>query len=274
MRAELKISRNDCASVIDVFLKISLSILSCTLSLSTDSPQSVTSFEISDRQNHLLRMALNERVLRHTCGDVCDNADVCTWKQIECTDGIVTSMWASDQLRKAGEWYEIQMEWLPPTLQFIHLYAIRIPNLWKFMCLPRDLKYLYLRICNDWCQPKAQIDFARLPQKMEELLVINSNIGGTIRFDGLPETMRFVYIRILLDSVSLILVDYDRLPVALERLHVSNYASVDVKMKKIGKPRGVRLQTKYRRGILEEESKYVDTFYRKFSDGKSLRVKA
>ena len=202
-------------------------------------------------------------MLNHVCGDTGSTQDVCTWERIECTNGMVTSLRAVDYVGHTKIMQSAQMEWLPPTTKFIHLHRISVPYLWSTMSLPRDLKYLYMRFCDDLCVQPNRIDFARLPSKMEELIVIHTNISGTVCCGHLPVTMRFLLFRFFPNTLSGIVVNYSDLPGALEILHVSTYGSFDFDPMEIGEPNGVKLQTGHEPHILQEGSKYASVFERK-----------
>ena len=192
------------------------------------------------------------------------HGDVCDWKITECTDGIVTAIFASKK-NVSNEYWAIEMEWLPPTVEYIHLRTIRIERTWKHMCLPRDLRYLHLNMCFGELDERnsPHIDFSRLPEKLEELILIRSTTGRVLCFDRMPITMRFLYIQQMDSFVRSILVNYERLPEGLQELHVTDSVDGDrlkKKVKAIGKPNGVKLQTKYDPSYPRQGSVYYERF--------------
>ena len=247
----------------NIFAKVCFAIFALTLTASTDSLQSRRISEITQRQKLMIKLSMNHNMRLHVRGDTGDISDVCTWEKIECSNGMVTSLQAVDHVGHTHVMQSVQIEWLPPTLQFVHLHTISVPYLWSTMSLPRDLRYLYLRFCDDLTVQPNRIDFARLPPKMEELIVIDSSIGGTICFGYLPETMRFLVFRFLPNMPNGIVVNYGDIPGALERLHVSAYGDFAFDPIEIGEPNGVKLQTIYDSNILLEGSKYAPRFEKK-----------
>ena len=230
------------------------------ITLRTDLFQSDSLSEIPAWQNLLMVKALNHFALAQIRGDASESADVCTWRQIECTDGIVTSMWASREAAQSGRPNEIMIPWLPPTMRCIHLHSTRVSRLWQNPCLPRDLRYLFLEFCDDVESSVEQIDFSFLPMRMQEFILIDSNVHAVIRLDGLPETMRFVYLRQYHTFVHGIIVDYKNLPRGLEGLYASIYGGKGSKIKETGKMKGVKLVKDFGSTILRARSNFYQTF--------------
>ena len=245
----------------EALAKVCVTICILTLTLGADSEQLAQPSETLCRQNLLMQKSLNKRVLLQVRGGT--STDVCTWKQTECTDGIVTAIWASKLPNYQRIDHSIKMEWLPPTLQFIHVKCIPVPNLWTHMCLPRDLKYLLLMECNDLDSAAEFFNLARIPRKMEELILIDSNVRGMIRLVGLPDSMRFVFFRVFNNYVKSITVDYNSLPETLKGLHASTYEGPSPKVIAIGKAAGTRLNTKSSTNAVKEGSLYFEAFHKK-----------
>ena len=243
-----------------VLLAVFISLF--TASIDVSNPKRLP--DMQKTQHDLMHHALGGDIIYTTPGEAESNADVCMWETIHCTDGIVTAIWASDIHILPGAQHSVLTEWLPPTLEFIHFHSICVPNLWKTMCLPRELKYLYLNLCNDWGQKPARVDFARLPRKMEEIIVIKSIMGGRIYVDNMPETMRFVFFRVLADFRG-VFVNYRSLLGTLETLHFSPIGDFKIRVKEIGKPRAVKLETKYDDSDLHKRSKYAGMFESRLS---------
>ena len=103
---------------------------------------------------------------------------------------------------------------------------------------------------------------------MEELILFDSNISGIIRLDDMPETMRFLFLRVDPRVVKGILVNYDNLPGALESLYAqSMHIPMDkvrkLNIKEVGRPRTVKLQTMPSPVVLLDESNYYEQFEKK-----------
>ena len=248
-----------------LFLKL------CTISsfiATVDIAQPSVLFDTKEAQHFLVHRALGRDFIRHARGQAHPSVDVCDWEMTECKDGMLTSICASGNPSSGDEAFSAEMEWLPPTVQFIHFYYVRAIGIWLSMCFPRDLKYLYLRVCYGmWTGNGSKaIDFARLPRKMEELISIHSIMSGTICFDGLPETMRFVYIEKQWRSFRSVIVNYENLPQSLKHLHVTDSLwgkRMNRRVKENGVPHAVRLCTSYDSGVPKKHSTYMKLFEEK-----------
>ena len=238
------------------------------LTLSADSLGPVPPAETAERQNLLIHKALDGRPLRlesdREYPESLPNSNVCTWKEIGCVDGVVKSVCAKENRKYAhtqpSGLNTISVEWLPPTTEFIHFCIIEIPNLWKFMALPRDLKYMCLWLCSFRDTKNIRADFARLPHNMEELILMNSVPSGVLQLAILPKTMRLVCIQVFAGRLFTtgIVVDYNSLPEALEVLHVATQLMGKVETVPVGKPRGVKLRKEFSEKILQKESHFFE----------------
>ena len=226
--------------------------------------------DIRETQNYLMHRALNAAFIQRACDQTSEKADICTWRLTECTDGLLTSLWAYGRHSSFGNGsLSASIEWLPPTLQFIHFDFVGVPGIWEKMCLPRDLKYLYLQNCYCiWMNSIAKcIDFSRLPWKMEELIVMHSTISGTIRFERLPPKMYLVYIEQSVRLIDSIIVNYAHLPQTLEILSITDvHGNRSWNVKEIGVPGRVRLYTKLDRRYSTEASRYLMDVKAKIQD--------
>ena len=185
-------------------------------------------------------------------------ADVCTWSIVECTDGLITTLVASKKYGPSSEIWSVYIEWLPPTVEFVHLQNVLVPKIWARTTLPRALKYLHLKECHGRGIEDRVINFRRFPEKMEELILIRSLKGTVLCFDGLPRTMRLVYILVHVKFVKSIIVNYPDIPATMQEMHVTGFGSkaLQGKTRVIGRAHGVKLQTKYDRNYAWYRSKY------------------
>ena len=200
-------------------------------------------FDIGVAQNWMIRHALNDVGIQTARGDVPASADICEWKRIDCSDGLTTAIYMYSEKFAGKE--SIELEWLPPTVQFVHLEHIQIVRELPFKHLPRELKYLYSSLGG---HHTPCIDCSLLPHKMEELILQHTTNASEIRFENMPQTMRYVYIRHAPRHLNAIIVNYNTLPASLEELYVTtmkDHKLLKQKVKAIGKPRDVKLQTKY-----------------------------
>ena len=159
----------------------------------------------------------------------------------------------------------IKIEWLPPTVEFIHITSIDISKKSPFIYLPRALKYLYLRECND---KTVIIDCAHLPRKMEELILMNSITAKEIRLHSFPETMRYVHIHQMINFTDSIFVDYSSIPDSLQEIRAPIWLEdyeIKKRVKVVGEPGAVELQTKYDRRYPKMGSTYLKMFEKRKS---------
>ena len=222
-----------------------------------DCAQPDTHIEIRKAQAALLHRSLNAVSTNIVCGNG-NCSEVCNWKGIECTHGVVTTLFLDtlDQTEDAS----IFMEWLPPTLEFVHLISTRLASKKSLSYLPRELKYLYLGFCHG---TRADIDCARLPRKMEELILLESTISKEIRLDSLPSTMHYIYIEQLPEFTKSIVVNYDTLPACMRETWVTSFykgSAMKPKVKTIGTPGEVQLQTTYDERYPKRGSTYLWSF--------------
>ena len=238
----------------------SLSILlAFTVLHSADLSQPGPNFDIKQAQNWMIRRALNEVSSRLIRIEADAGPDVCAWKFIECTNDIVTVIFL--QIENA----RIEVEWLPPTLEFIHIRYIQVIHENPFPLLPRKLKYLYVGF---FYRGIAHMDFSNLPDKMEELILKVSAYDGEICLRGMPQTMRYVYIEQVTRYTNAIIVDYSSLAVSVEEIRVTskyNDYKIRRRVRAIGKPGDVTLQTKYDKRYPTKGSKYFESFQQRFT---------
>ena len=205
----------------------------------------------------LLCSALNAHAKDVARGNAAEDPDICTWKAIDCTDGLANSICIQDH----GQYdLSVEMEWLPPTLEFIHLESIRVYQELSLTTLPRALKYMCLSYCIGLT---PCIDCANLPRKMEELILIDSVHSRKIFLCDMPQTMRYVYICQMPMYIHSIVVNYNSLPVSLHEMRVTymnGHQKLQEKVTAIGKPQTVKLQTNYDRRHPILGSKYIKMF--------------
>ena len=233
-------------------------LLFCTLLQSADSHSSLPLFDAQQAQEWMIHHALSGVSTRVTCGDNGHLADICTWRCIECTDGMATAIFFRKTLFSDNAC--VELKWLPPTIAFIHLKSTRTPSGLSLHHLPRNLKYLYLLHSSG---ETPLLDCALLPQRMEELILVESTNARSIRFSEMPTTMRFIYIRQMPSLTKCVIVDYDRLPSALEEIRLTclfSFRKFNRKIREVGSPRNVKLNTNFDMEYPKKGSKYINIF--------------
>ena len=229
-----------------------------TLFHSAENPQLQTPFDAQQAQTWLLCRALSGNLQAIVQGNDGDFEDVCTWQGMECTDGFATSLCV--QYLNFTYDVRIQVYWLPPTLEFIHLKCIAPFEESPLIHLPRELKYLYWK---EYYASATCIVCARLPAKMEELIIDGSTSARKICLYDMPQTMRYVYIEQSPVFTDTIFVNYTNLPASIEEMRVTslyNCHKLKRKVRAIGSPGSVDLQTTYDLRYPKRGSKYFAEF--------------
>ena len=147
--------------------------------------------------------------------------DACTWPGISCTHSVVTSAYFADATPLI-----VDIEWAPPTLRHLHVRKSSFARAnWTTETLPRNLRYLCIFRCaaqKDY-GGSATLDLRRLPQRMEEKIVMHHRLRGELRFDDLPKSLRYLFIHTapqLNQKAIEVFVDFALLPKALVSANV------------------------------------------------------
>ena len=120
-------------------------------------------------------------------GENAPNPDPCTWSGIECTDNLVTTFVMRGVIvrevidpeeapsrSRTVQWCA-DLDWMPPTVQSMHVVNTRMLKGWLAERLPRDLRYMCLIHCNVHKTDALgrPIALHKLPRRMEELFLTN-----------------------------------------------------------------------------------------------------
>ena len=140
--------------------------------------------------------------------------DVCTWHGIECTSGLMQSLWLDIRSAECKIQTIIRLDWLPPHTLTCSLNLVWVLNGWNFRSLPKSILFIALRRCEEaaYANVKTNLDFRQLPPQLEEMHFIESYfpMQPTICIQNLPKTLRILHISCI--SVSVALVDFASLP--------------------------------------------------------------
>ena len=243
-----------------MIMRVSVTIFAVfTLLRNADSAQPLPYLDSVEAQNMLIHLALNDNALGFARGDAVSKFDICTWTAISCIDSLVAAISMripySDDKKSS-----VEAEWLPPTIQFFHLENSKQTKRSSLNYLPRDLRYLYRYRSYD---ETYRIDCARLPCNMEELILVKTTLAREIRLDGIPKTMRYLYINQSSLFTDSIFVNYNTLPLSIEEMWVTSAYKANKmkrKIRAIGNPGAVRLQTRYDYQCPKNGSNYLDMF--------------
>ena len=118
------------------------------------------------------------------------NANNDCWTPFKYVNGVITRIFLSSNVSNAP--FVVSMDWLPPTLKSVAMQHVLYVRSWQAERLPRDLRFFFTQ--SDRTIFERPINFAKLPPKMEELVMINASHSGTVVLTSLPERMRIVYI--------------------------------------------------------------------------------
>ena len=233
------------------------------VALCTEIATETSTNNASTQQLCLLNQCINAPIRTHMQGGTPNKPDVCTWRGIDCTDRVITSLHISSsgvEIAPNALWI-LTPDWLPPTLKFIDVYNIRLAHVWSPGRLPRELLYLNLSHCRAYTHPNTNM--RRLPAKLKELILIYSSVGGELLLDKLPREMRLLYIEDFPKFTKRIYVDYRSLPKSLEHLHVTSRRwpkKMKSRVMETGEAGCVRIQTSFDASMPERGSKYMKRF--------------
>ena len=151
--------------------------------------------------------------------------DPCTWRGVGCDAGALTSLaWV-----QASSFRTVFVEWLPNTLQRLHLKNLRLGEGLSTRKLPKSLKYAFFAsaaargACNgfDGRLDFEKLDFSALPSCMEELHFVTCTLGGTVTITELPQDMRIL--SLFNCCVEKVRIFNEGLPRSLQSIRVSDY---------------------------------------------------
>ena len=125
--------------------------------------------------------------------------DPCTWKGMQCTNGVLTTVVMSLHQIFRNDLY-IDMGFFPSSVQFLHLNRAKYLDGWAAERLPRDLKYFCAHQCyNAFDKPfRGYIRMEKLPSQMEEIHLSSGTFtppSGLLFIASLPSSLRICDIR-------------------------------------------------------------------------------
>ena len=143
--------------------------------------------------------------------------DCCSWRGVECTDGIATSFILTTYDEKRRRW-SLRLPWLPQTLQYVYMKFPVIENKFTIEDLSRETRYFYMHGAS--CKESSLNDtfnLANLPAKIEEFRVrIDNVLHGTVYIPTLPETLEIC--SLFGTDIQLAVVDNSALPQDLKKI--------------------------------------------------------
>ena len=263
------------------FIRIPMHILFSLLT--ADVPE----IKVQSRQAELMRLACEptvrharieeERLWYYFRNSDDTNPDPCTWRGVECHDDVVRTlifqqMWKlQSKLFTPGppkpfktlkqEWI-VEMRWLPSTVQHIQFQSIKLHRGWSTAALPRELRYMYLKLCSQRFSydNSRHMDLQKLPRRMEELIILESWWVGPLLVAGLPATMRLCVFENL--GFPRVYIDNAEIPASLKRIFVRQY-NMDIKYKEVNGKGSDVIRPDFRQSDWQDVSEHWHAMYKK-----------
>ena len=101
---------------------------------------------------------------------------------------------------------------------------------------------------------------------MEEFILDESTNAHKIRLHGVPQSMRYMYIRQSRRHINTVFINYDTLPAGLEEIRATRYSKshkLKLQIISVGVPGAVTIQTEHQDWYPKIISKYMATFRQK-----------
>ena len=162
----------------------------------------------------------------------------CEWTGMGCHYGLLTKC----VVVHVHVNLDIDTHWLPPSVQFLHLFEATVLSPLIPERLPRDLRYLCFFNCRSkrhgatYTKFPRTLDFSKLPPKMEELHIDRSVglmcgaatlVETVLVLKDLPETLRILQINT--SVVHRVYIDWYTMPWSLDFLSLRKGLSMDKK---------------------------------------------
>ena len=147
--------------------------------------------------NKCIQLSKRPFIYDYLCTDAARKTNPCTWRGVTCANGMITS-WTFSKLGNSYTWEYVDMDWLPGTLRYIHLFLVKTIQTMNIKRLPRELRYFHSSYISAVPQKREssleRIALRYLPEKIEELFLFDRSFLGTIIVSNLPSTMRILCI--------------------------------------------------------------------------------
>ena len=119
-------------------------------------------------------------------------ADVCRWNGVMCSKDEIRAIY----MQEAATDLCVDMDWLPPTLQYVHLISVTFLHQLHPARMPRDLKYFYTQDVKRFSdiQKRRYVDLKHLPLKLEEFVLRYVIFDGTVSLLSLAPCVKLLWI--------------------------------------------------------------------------------
>ena len=162
-----------------------------------------------------------------------DEEHLCCWVGVFCAGTIIQRL----LLEETREFQiKLDIRWLPPTLELLHLNAIYLMERLPLKHLPRELRYIGLIGCqcsiDDFIKPN-QLILQHVPGHLEELHILDGWFIGVISLFGLPESMRII--QVSNTALKTIFVDFQDFPESMQCAGFRQSPKTKPKLVRVGK---------------------------------------
>ena len=160
-----------------------------------------------------------KRIWQYLCADRPRTNNPCKWRGVTCIDEVMTTfiiLGRPGMLRLGSKRLDVNPNWLPSTLESVHLGPLDLSESIEFQKLPRELRYFFSHniFTIDEEIRNRRVELRWLPQKLEEFIIFSGQFHATLLIADLPQSMRLLFIRSL--SLPYAYVDMITLPKSLK----------------------------------------------------------
>ena len=122
----------------------------------------------------------------------------CQWRGVECTEGFVTTL-VNNLPQTVRVKVDIELEWLPNTVNFLYLKSVHLQQPFTAEALPRDARYAGLhtmKLSAGNAHSSGTLRFDRLPPKIEEFYFtfLREEHFSVVYVPSVPSSLRMVFV--------------------------------------------------------------------------------
>ena len=158
---------------------------------------------------------------QYLCADRPRTNNPCRWRGVACTNEVMTNFFIlgmHGMIPPGARTFQVNPNWLPSTLENVHLDSLDLSEIIEFRKLPRELRYFHshdIIALNDEIRSRT-IELRWLPRKLEEFIIFSGRFHATLFIADLPPNMRLLFFRSL--SLPYAYVNMRNLPKSLKNV--------------------------------------------------------
>ena len=162
--------------------------------------------QLRARQHVMLMHLIAPEVIAHRYNPAYEairEKDVCEWAGVTCDNGVATAI---SMYGHKG----VQVDWLPSTIQRVHMQSTFLLGGCQTPMLPRELRFMYIGYSYASGDGAKELDLTRLPANLEEFICsMTRGLLGDIVITHLPTRMTMLVLHskrgrnALIDTASL-----------------------------------------------------------------------